>query len=690
MKKFYTFKQFYPTFRIEARKFMKTERFLICRNYSVLTAIVLLLFATITQRVSAQSLTNDLVSHWPLDVIQGTKTPDVVSGYDMNLNNLTAADLVAGYASNCFSFANARQTLLSRVHAAGDNLPINKHPALTIVLWINATGSGQTDLRFFSEGNTTNSNPLFNLGTHSTASDNSVDVFFRQAGWTEVTHIRTTGQPLDGTWHHFAFVQQADGSRTIYIDGAADPLAIPAKQAGNWSVNDTTIGGILRASPSHWITGLIDEVAVWKRALSEEEINDVRANGVPSIGGPALPLEIKSFTADFGTVAQGDRVALRWDASKDATLSISPGIGDVTGSSQFGVGSIETVVSQNTTYTLTATRGAESLTAQASVRVLSGVAPNWRLVENFEFPPQGSWLNPEGIFTRVNTGTNHVLGYSSGDDLAAVRLNSLTVREGQSATLFFRVHVADPSSTIGTTIGLTERPIRFNDDFNANIGPYIRFDRAGTVNVTVSARNGVNGAYNPVADAIEPGKIYNVWIDAENRPFDVVGGVQNGGDRYSVHIAEEGAVGRTTLFTDYLADRDAVVIDPALGAPGTNLIYVALCSFDGGQGVNQVLFDDIFLSANGFNSTVPVPAGSFRIPIRMTNAMFDAASNFSITWNAIAGKTYTIRVKQTLDGPWIPVESGYPSGGATGPTVTYLDNSASFAAQGFYQIVEDQ
>jgi hypothetical protein len=668
---------------------MKTQLLLHCRTWFVLTATLLLIAAT-TERVSGQSLTNDLVSHWPLDVVQGTKTPDVVSGYDMNLHNLTAADLVVGYASNCFSFANARQTLLSRVHAPTDNLPINKHPALTIVLWINATGMGQTDLRFFSEGNTTNSNPLFNLGTHSTASDNSVDVFFRQAGWTDVNHIRTTAQPLDGTWHHFAFVQQDDGSRTIYIDGVADPLAIPAKAAGAWSVNDTTIGGILRASPSHWITGLIDEVAVWKRALSEAEINDVRVNGVPSIGGPALPLEIKSFTADFGTVAQGDRVTLRWDASKDATLSISPGIGDVTGSSQFGVGSIEATVNQNTTYTLTATRGAESLTTQVSVRVLTGVAPNWRLVENFEFPPQGSWLNPEGVFTRVDTGTNHVLGYSSGDDLAAVRLTSLAVREGQSATLFFRVHVADAASTIGTTLGLTERPIRFNDDFNGNIGPYIRFDRtAGTANVTVSARNGVNGAYNPVPDAIEPGKVYNVWIDAENRPFDVVGGVQNGGDHYSVHIAEEGAVGRTTLFTDYVADRDAVNIDPALGAPGTNLIYVFLCSFDGGQGVNQVLFDDIFLSSSGFNSTVPVPAKSFRIPIRMTNAMFDTASNFSLTWNAIAGKTYTINVKLSLDGPWIPIEGGYPAGGATGATVTYLDTGAAFQPQAFYQIVEE-
>ncbi|MEK9863957.1 MAG: hypothetical protein VW804_12450, partial [Verrucomicrobiota bacterium] len=31
---------------------------------------------------------NGLVSYWPLDEIQGTKTPDLVSFYDMELSNL--------------------------------------------------------------------------------------------------------------------------------------------------------------------------------------------------------------------------------------------------------------------------------------------------------------------------------------------------------------------------------------------------------------------------------------------------------------------------------------------------------------------------------------------------------------------------------------------------------------------------
>ena len=115
----------------------------------------------------AQTLANDLVAYWPLDEVQGNKTPDLVSGYDMTLNNLTTNDLVAGVSGNCFSFSNARQTMLSRVHSASDDLPINKHDAFTVSLWTKLNGTGQNDLRVFSEGNTGISDPLFNLGTHN-------------------------------------------------------------------------------------------------------------------------------------------------------------------------------------------------------------------------------------------------------------------------------------------------------------------------------------------------------------------------------------------------------------------------------------------------------------------------------------------------------------------------------------------
>src|SRR5439155_22860840 len=91
-------------------------------------------------------------------------------------------------------FSNARQTLLSRVHSASEDLPINKHDAFTVSLWTKVNGTGQNDLRVFSEGNTGISDPLFNLGTHNV--NGGLDVFIRQSGWTTVNHVTTTAQPF--------------------------------------------------------------------------------------------------------------------------------------------------------------------------------------------------------------------------------------------------------------------------------------------------------------------------------------------------------------------------------------------------------------------------------------------------------------------------------------------------------------
>src|SRR3989442_10488952 len=55
-------------------------------------------------------------AYWPMEVVQGTKTPDLVSGYDMDLRNLTAADLTNGIRGLCFSFEDRKSTRLNSSH----------------------------------------------------------------------------------------------------------------------------------------------------------------------------------------------------------------------------------------------------------------------------------------------------------------------------------------------------------------------------------------------------------------------------------------------------------------------------------------------------------------------------------------------------------------------------------------------
>ena len=50
------------------------------------------------------SITNRMISYWPLDAVLGNKTVDLVSSYDMTLNNLSGANIVAGKWNNAFQF----------------------------------------------------------------------------------------------------------------------------------------------------------------------------------------------------------------------------------------------------------------------------------------------------------------------------------------------------------------------------------------------------------------------------------------------------------------------------------------------------------------------------------------------------------------------------------------------------------
>lgn len=570
-------------------------------------------------------LKRELVAYWPLNEVEGTKTPDYVSGYDMTLNNLTPADVVTGKVGNAFSFSNTRQTLLSYVSAPGDQIPINQHPAASVAFWAQVDGPGfidgvpKVDLRLFSEGNTLNGNPLFNLGTHNTGADGSVDLFFRQTAGGDnlgtVNHVHTIGQPFDGTWHHVVFTQDETGARAIYIDGVRDELAIDPKPPGNWALNTTTIGGILRASPSHWVTGLIDEVALWKRELFPEEVTQLFTQGLPAIDRYQEPLAVRSFAADFAAVVNGEKVTLRWDVAKFATVTITPGVGDVTAQTQFGVGSAEATVNGTTTFTITVSREGQSVTDTLTVKALDGVAAGWRLLDNFEqltagpVVGQGNWKSPDGVANVIQRKDNKVLGYDGGQDLAALDLKSLTLKQGEKATVFFRFHALENDNTVlGLNVGLTDKPIRFIGDFAGDVGPYFRLDRlVDDPAINPMARNGFGAAYDFSGSGytLQAGKTYRFWIDVQNND------IAAGGDTYSVYVQAEDEAARTTLFENYVEDRNPAGSQD-LGLPKPDLGHLLAAAIEAGQGVGTVFVDDFFLSTTGaFNSTTPVPASSF-------------------------------------------------------------------------------
>jgi hypothetical protein len=229
--------------------------------------------------------TTGLVAYWPFDTVTGTTTPDTTAnGNDLTLVNMDDTNLVPGQRGNALSF-NGTDELAMRNHGGGSvGLPIAQHNAFTISLWVNGVGNGQPstpnngDRRVFSEGSTLSNNQLLNIGTDNGNATLSADIFIRDdANGTSVNHLKSAATAFDGSWHHIAYVDN-HGAGLIYIDGALDSTAINYTRTP-LTPNNTSIGGIVRAAQSHFFLGMIDDVAVWRRALSAAEVSYVMRNG---------------------------------------------------------------------------------------------------------------------------------------------------------------------------------------------------------------------------------------------------------------------------------------------------------------------------------------------------------------------------------------------------------------------------
>jgi hypothetical protein len=175
----------------------------------------------------------------------------------------------------------------------------------------------------------------------------------------------------DGEWHHVAVTWANDGTPDIqdaklYVDGVLDAdfnsLDTPPSASQSVAINtassaDVRIGDNFQLT--HNWDGWMDDVRIYDEALDAIAIAEL-AIGTPIVG---------DFTGSEEVVTSGSPVVLSWvsDPGND-TLTIDNGVGDVLGTNMVTVNPTTT-----TTYTITGTRGAETL--EAVITVLVDSAP---------------------------------------------------------------------------------------------------------------------------------------------------------------------------------------------------------------------------------------------------------------------------------------------------------------------------
>ena len=92
---------------------------------------------------------------------------------------------------------------------------------------------------------------------------------------------------LQDEWTHVAVVFDANSDANFYVNGeliGTDPAGGPARLSG-----DNFYIGRASSSVAEYFTGVLDEVAVFRGSLTQDEIVDIMEEGVLPADGPAAP-----------------------------------------------------------------------------------------------------------------------------------------------------------------------------------------------------------------------------------------------------------------------------------------------------------------------------------------------------------------------------------------------------------------
>lgn len=141
-------------------------------------------------------------------------------------------------------------------------------------------GTGDFSISFWTEHLNTNFSQI--MGKHSYAAPGWLVYYSADEGWKLYLNADASpttvlaGGVADGTWKHVAFTVDRYGVGYGYVNGIRSPFTVMLTSGDLDVVNDFNIG----ANPGvNFFAGSLDDLRIYKKALSEAEVAAIYNNG---------------------------------------------------------------------------------------------------------------------------------------------------------------------------------------------------------------------------------------------------------------------------------------------------------------------------------------------------------------------------------------------------------------------------
>ena len=273
----------------------------------------------LTTTVTSQDIADGLVAYWPLDEAGGTTTADL-SGNGSDGTFVDAPVWVAGKFGSALDFDGSNDA----VDCGNQSILDFGTDDFTISCWVNV-GAEDNDEAIFGKGDRGGTCYFLKIR------DGGGDIKLRLDDGSTQLDPDTDDHPSLYTapgWHHLVAMRRTlDNKIHVYVDGVDDQGVlghgdsdIPAGyDLSDTSLHNTYIGAIEDTPLGRFFDGSIDDVAVWNRALTAEEVTYLWNNGDGNT--TALPEPEKASNpnpADRTTVDLADATPLSWTVGEYA------------------------------------------------------------------------------------------------------------------------------------------------------------------------------------------------------------------------------------------------------------------------------------------------------------------------------------------------------------------------------------
>jgi hypothetical protein len=211
-----------------------------------------------------------LIAHWGFDEGGGTVAHDSAGDNDGNIYGAQWTDGMIGGALD-FDGVN------DYIDTTSADLGLTGADTITISLWINPRGSGGSDVQIVSD---------YEKGsTWGWMLEFSADNEFRATNiGSPATSRRRVSSVLSlNQWHHVvAVIYPDDRYPEIYVDGLPDNNPYPSGSAPTqlYRGSGNVIIGRQSTPAERYFNGTLDDVRVYERALSVEEIKELYFGGL--------------------------------------------------------------------------------------------------------------------------------------------------------------------------------------------------------------------------------------------------------------------------------------------------------------------------------------------------------------------------------------------------------------------------